>query len=87
MNPGADRVPERPDPSRVSLAARAALWAIGRYQSVSRFTPAMCRYTPTCSEYARLAVERYGFRRGFWLGIRRISRCHPFHPGGYDPVP
>ncbi len=46
-----------------------------------------CRFVPTCSEYMYQAVEKYGVVRGFWMGVQRILRCHPFHPGGYDPVP
>jgi hypothetical protein len=66
----------------------AALGLIRLYQrTLSRLTPPTCRFTPTCSEYGYQAVERYGVLRGGWLAVKRIGRCHPFHPGGYDPVP
>ncbi|MBW1896712.1 MAG: membrane protein insertion efficiency factor YidD [Deltaproteobacteria bacterium] len=50
------------------------------------FIPA-CRFHPTCSEYAFKAIDRYGVLRGSWMALRRILRCHPFRPGGFDPVP
>ncbi|MGD0201528.1 MAG: membrane protein insertion efficiency factor YidD [Bryobacteraceae bacterium] len=54
---------------------------------ISWLLPSACRFHPTCSEYMREAVERYGAVRGVWLGLRRLLRCHPFHAGGFDPVP
>jgi putative membrane protein insertion efficiency factor len=54
---------------------------------VSPFLPSACRFHPTCSDYMREAVERYGALRGVGMGLKRLVRCHPFHPGGVDPVP
>ncbi len=54
---------------------------------LSPLLPAACRFSPTCSEYARLALLEHGVARGAWLALRRLARCHPFHPGGYDPPP
>lgn len=53
---------------------------------VSPLKPPSCRYIPTCSEYALIAVEKYGAFRGGWMAVKRILRCHPLHKGGYDPV-
>jgi uncharacterized protein len=54
---------------------------------LSPWLPSACRFHPTCSEYMREAVELHGAARGVWLGLRRLLRCHPFHEGGFDPVP
>ncbi|MBE6940196.1 MAG: membrane protein insertion efficiency factor YidD [Ruminococcaceae bacterium] len=57
-------------------------------RSISPLFPRRCRFIPTCSEYAREAVEKYGAAKGGWLALKRFLRCHPFHKGGwYDPVP
>jgi len=67
---------------------RLALVTIRFYQkAVSPWLPPACRYHPTCSAYALEAIERYGLGRGVALAVKRLLRCHPFHAGGYDPVP
>lgn len=60
---------------------------INIYQFFSKMKPPVCRFYPTCSEYTKQAIIKYGIIKGGWLGIKRICRCHPFNPGGYDPVP
>ena len=72
----------------MSVVARLFVLLIRGYQvTLSPLLPSACRYQPTCSQYTLEAVERHGAIRGTWLGAKRIARCHPFHPGGYDPVP
>jgi len=71
----------------VRLVTRLLVGAICIYQRVSRLTPPICRYYPTCSQYMLEAILRYGALQGVWLGLKRLLRCHPFAQGGYDPVP
>ena len=67
---------------------RVLATAIRGYQvALSPLLPPACRFMPSCSQYALEAVNRHGALRGGWLAARRLARCHPFHPGGFDPVP
>lgn len=64
------------------------VWLIRFYQLfLSPLKPPTCRFMPTCSHYALEAVQTHGALRGGWLAVKRIAKCHPFHPGGFDPVP
>ncbi len=65
---------------------RIGIGLIKVYRVVFAWLPSSCRFEPTCSHYAEQAIQRYGLLRGSAMGLRRIARCHPWHPGGYDPV-
>jgi putative membrane protein insertion efficiency factor len=68
--------------------ARVATAVLDFYKrAISPWLPPACRFEPTCSIYAREAIERYGLARGLALALQRLLRCHPFHSGGFDPVP
>jgi uncharacterized protein len=77
-----------PAPRRRSAGVSVALWLLRGYQLlVSPLLGRNCRFLPTCSEYAREALEAHGLLRGGWLVLRRLARCHPWGGQGYDPVP
>ena len=69
------------------LPSRLFILLIRMYQATRPVRMQVCRYDPSCSEYAAQSIQKYGLVRGFALGIRRILRCNPLSPGGYDPVP
>jgi putative membrane protein insertion efficiency factor len=80
---------ERFDVVPIARWPRAAgiLMIRGYQRTVARILPPSCRFWPSCSQYTLEAIDRYGILKGGWLGARRIARCHPFNPGGFDPVP
>jgi putative membrane protein insertion efficiency factor len=65
---------------------RIGIGLIRLYRIVFAWLPSSCRFYPTCSNYTEQAILKYGLLRGGWMGARRIARCHPWNPGGYDPV-
>lgn len=69
------------------MGRKIGIFLIRGYQNGTRWMPPSCRYTPSCSQYTLIAVDRYGLVKGSWMGLKRILRCHPLRPGGYDPVP
>jgi hypothetical protein len=70
------------------MIRRIALLMVRFYQRIiSPILPKTCRFYPTCSQYTYQAIEKYGIIKGIYLGVKRISKCHPFHPGGNDPLP
>ncbi|HQR19177.1 MAG TPA: membrane protein insertion efficiency factor YidD [Gemmatimonadales bacterium] len=70
------------------IPRRIVMLPIRGYQKfISPGLPPSCRFTPSCSQYALEAVAKYGALKGSWLAARRLVRCHPFNPGGYDPIP
>ena len=79
---------ETPTRGGGSLAARVVAAPVIAYRRwISPALPARCRFYPSCSAYTLEALSRHGVVRGIWLSLRRLGRCHPFHPGGFDPVP
>lgn len=84
----ASAAPGTPESTGPSLAARVLIVpVIGYRRFISPLLPPVCRFAPSCSEYALEALRVHGAVRGLWLAVRRLARCHPFNPGGYDPVP
>jgi len=71
-----------------SLLSKPLIWIVRGYQlAISPLLPPSCRFYPSCSCYAIEALQRHGALKGLWLAVRRIARCHPWNPGGHDPVP
>ncbi len=76
-----------PKPNNNNILKNIFIKLIKFYQYFSKYTPRVCRFYPTCSEYTKQAIIQHGVIKGCFLGFKRIIKCHPFHPGGYDPCP
>ncbi len=71
-----------------SLVVNLLVWLVRGYQlAISPLLGNRCRFFPSCSDFTMEALQKHGVFKGCWLGLRRVGRCHPWHPGGYDPVP
>jgi hypothetical protein len=82
------KLPEPKSPAQKSITQKIVLGLIRVYQRVlSPLLGSNCRFYPTCSHYTYEAIAKYGVVKGGWMGLRRIGRCHPWHAGGFDPVP
>ena len=86
-DPATGAVPSAPDRGPTVMARALMAGVTGYRRFISPLLPPRCRFEPSCSAYALEALREHGAGRGLWLAIARIARCHPFNPGGYDPVP
>jgi len=86
-DPAAGQYPSVPEKSPTVVTRALMAGVTGYRRFISPLLPPRCRFEPSCSAYALEALRVHGAARGLWLAVARIARCHPFHPGGYDPVP
>ena len=85
---GSANGPARTAPDKGTVPARLLMLPIAGYRRfISPLLGPRCRFEPSCSAYALAALSEHGAARGLWLAVARVARCHPFHPGGFDPVP